>query len=322
MRPLRRHAAGRCWPWRAIACGGGATAPDRRPGLAVAVAAGLAAGVGGHGGPRGHRRARRGRDRHRGRAARTPPTPRAAVRIEEAAAPGTPRGRHRAVRARPADVVRRRRRLAVRVLWPRTTASGVDERLHVADRLHQRTRGGRTARRRRAAPASPNDARTAVVVRSAEILDDPVAHAVHARGGRRPDRRRARRRDATSLSRERPPSGVVFDARLAPDDPSCGERVRAFARVRTRAEQIMGGEIVYCSRDAARSATVVHEMGHTVGLRHSNDSRDVMFGTFARGRSPRVQPARVRRSSPSMRSGAPATASRTRTAASPASATP
>jgi hypothetical protein len=168
-------------------------------------------------------------------------------------------------------------------LWPRTTPSGIDESFTIAivyttATLEGGPPGGDALRRH--AP----ETQAVVVVPSTAILDDPVSHAAHVTAVQRLTV--AHRGAITyALARDRPASGVVFDARLGPD-PACGERVAAFARVRLRADVIIDGEIVYCSQDAARSVgVVVHEMAHTSGLRHSNDPRDVMFGMSVRNRA-------------------------------------
>lgn len=172
---------------------------------------------------------------------------------------------------------------ATLALWPRTTASGIDETF-TATVVYTRVSAGVGAGPlgaellRRLAPGVP----LAVVVPTADILDDDLAHAAHAAGVARMNAA-ARGTVTYALARDRPASGVVFAARVGPDDPSCRERVLAFARASLRGQEIVGGEIVYCSRDAARiAALVVHEMGHTFGLWHSDDSRDMMFGTLIR----------------------------------------
>ena len=206
-----------------------------------------------------------------------------AVRIDEAAGPGASVDvtapvafdRQTSVAGTP---------LSRYVLWPRTTASGLTEDftrsiVYTSGSPQGGPPGGEPLRR------LSNDLRTAVLVVSAEILDDPVAHAFQLEAAADVT---AATRGAVQyvVAREPPPSGVFFDVRVAPDDPGCVERVRAFTRVATRSLEIVGGGIVYCSWDAARSTTVVHELGHTTGLVHSNDFRDVMYGTFVRGRSP------------------------------------
>lgn len=172
--------------------------------------------------------------------------------------------------------------LASLTLWPRTTRSGIDENFTISIIYTAATAQGGPPAGERLRRLS-TDTRLVVVVPSAEILADDAAHGFHAEAAARLTAA-ARGTVAYALARERPASGVVFDAQVRPSDTGCADRVRGFARLSLRSDEVVGGEIVYCSWDAARSATVVHELGHTFGLRHSNDSREVMFGTFVRGR--------------------------------------
>lgn len=50
----------------------------------------------------------------------------------------------------------------------------------------------------------------------------------------------------------------------------------------------MGGEVVYCTLTVARTKTVIHELGHTLGLQHVYSySHDVMNPQYTYDRRPR-----------------------------------
>lgn len=176
------------------------------------------------------------------------------------------------------------------VLWPRSSDSGIDERFTASIVYTRATLEG-------AGPLAAEPLRRfapgvalAVVVPTADILDDDRAHAAHVAGVARLNAA-ARGTVTYALARERPPAGPSFSARVGPDDPSCGGRVWALTRVSLRGPEIVGGEIVYCSRDAARMADlVVHEMGHSFGLQHSDDPRDMMFRIFGRAHAEDFRP--------------------------------
>ena len=202
------------------------------------------------------------------------------VRLEEAAAPGALVDVV-AVSALDRQTVVRNGPLGTVVLWPRTTAAGIDEAFTAAVVYTRATLLGAgpagAEPLRRFAPAVAR----VVAVPAAEILEDERAHAAHITGV---ERLNAAAGGAPTyvLAREAPASGEpVIRVRIGPEDPSCIERVLAFARVSLRSGEITAGEIVYCLPEAARvPRLVVHELGHTIGLQHSEDSRDMMFGTF------------------------------------------
>jgi hypothetical protein len=88
-----------------------------------------------------------------------------------------------------------------------------------------------------------------------------------------------------------PGAGTSFEVRVEPDDDLCGGgHTRAFFRGRFLGDEIVGGQIVFCELSTARSATAAHEVGHSLGLQHSNSSRDLMYGTFVRGRPTSLTP--------------------------------
>jgi hypothetical protein len=88
-----------------------------------------------------------------------------------------------------------------------------------------------------------------------------------------------------------PGAGPSFVAEIDPAAATCTagpEPLRAATFVNLANGYISGGRLVYCTVAAARSITLVlHELGHTYGLRHSSSTSDVMFcssgrpGTFS-----------------------------------------
>ena len=70
---------------------------------------------------------------------------------------------------------------------------------------------------------------------------------------------------------------MTVPVRLDPTAETCqGEGVLAFARIWTTNQEISRGEIVVCAPRNAISPILAHEMGHVLGLSHSEDQRDMM----------------------------------------------
>lgn len=162
------------------------------------------------------------------------------------------------------------------LLWPSTTAYGLTESytamlVYTAGTATPGANGGSPLRRLRQGTTQ------AFVSVSPEIAQDDRANSTHqsavdmlnaAMGGR----------VVYSLAPTPPASGVVFDTRVDVADSICtsGQRVLAYTSVSLQAGEIVGGRIVYCGIDVARTSTVAHELGHTTGLQHSLDPADLM----------------------------------------------
>ena len=167
-------------------------------------------------------------------------------------------------------------------LWPRVTASGVDENF-TATLVYTSTGDGATTGAATLIRHRPSTTSVTMVL-SPDLFADPDSRAWHqlaadslnvATNGKIIHR----------VTSERPASGVVIDVSYDPANAGCSSSVRGFTSRRFTAGEITGATVVYCASDAPRSGTVVHEMGHTFGVGHSPDPRDVMYFSFVRGRS-------------------------------------
>ena len=87
-----------------------------------------------------------------------------------------------------------------------------------------------------------------------------------------------------ALSPTRPTTGVVFETRVDPADPVCADRVLGYARMSSQSGEIVSGHVVYCSLDQVNASLVGHELGHTMGLQHAPDGRDLMHPFIRPGR--------------------------------------
>ncbi len=75
-----------------------------------------------------------------------------------------------------------------------------------------------------------------------------------------------------------PPSRGYVELRIDPDEPDCIEYdSAALAYWGSWSSEHTHAVIIYCSEEyALRKSTVLHELGHTFGLRHSSTNTDLM----------------------------------------------
>lgn len=172
-------------------------------------------------------------------------------------------------------------------LWPRQAANGFNEDFTativytrasgddpvVGENPLERLRAGTTLATIVAASEILNDGQA---LRS---LEDAAGQVGVASGGA----------IAYQVASARPASGTFFEARVDPTDSLCSE-ARAYFRGRFIGDEIIGGALVFCSVSIARTATAAHEVGHSLGLQHSNRLPDVMFPSFQRGRATSLTP--------------------------------
>lgn len=153
-------------------------------------------------------------------------------------------------------------------LWPRTAEGGLDEG-YTRDLVY--TWDGAPG----ASPLYRIAGTQAFLMPSAELQADARAMAAH--------RHAAEQLNAAvggavryTVAAQPPAGAVAFATVVDPHDEGCKERVLALTSIRLRAGEISSGRIVFCTREAARDGTVVHEVGHTFGLGHSPDADEVM----------------------------------------------
>lgn len=177
-------------------------------------------------------------------------------------------------------------------LWPRTTAEGLDENYTATLAYTQASEepppvGSSPLYR------LPQGTDTVVVVPSAELQADGAAMDAHAAAIQSAtDANGGRVRFLLAQSSASVGSSIVVTTRVDAADPLCQERnLRGYMRGTYGTFVIVSGEIVFCDRQVARSATVTHELGHAFGLEHApTGSNDIMESTFGSRRATRFGP--------------------------------
>ena len=167
-------------------------------------------------------------------------------------------------------------------LWPRTSPTGLDE--SYTSTLVYTDVGGADVTPGAGALLRLRPALQPFVLPSAEIRSDPAALAAHqeainAIAGA------TQGQLVYALVSERPASGAVFETSVDASDNECTGGTRAYTAFTPRNNEISSGRIVFCSADVARTSTVTHELGHTFGLQHSPDPRELMHAFFGRNRN-------------------------------------
>jgi matrixin len=158
-------------------------------------------------------------------------------------------------------------------LWPQTSATGMDEGFTQAIVYSHPNGAGPLRRLTRGT--------TRVVVVPAPNLRGAEEMTAH--------REAAERVTAASggqvtyvVDTQRPVAGVYVETRLGRSDDELCQRdnILAFEQDFIRNGESVRGVIVFCDPRSARTAVVSHEMGHTFGLYHSPDSRELMYAFF------------------------------------------
>jgi hypothetical protein len=167
------------------------------------------------------------------------------------------------------------------VLWPRSTPWGLTES-YTAELVY--TEGSADPPPVGSSPLERirRGTREVVVVVSDDIIQNPrinadhqvaIAHINEALAGKL----------TYLLSPATPPTGVVFQAQINPGDPYCGDRVLGYALMSYQSNEIVGGKLNYCTVQGLGTSLIAHELGHTLGLNHSSNYRDLMW-RFSNGR--------------------------------------
>jgi len=175
-------------------------------------------------------------------------------------------------------------------LWPKTTQSGLNEH-YTATLVYTSASDPPGPTGEASLQRLPRGTATVVVVPSPDLLGDGGAMDAHAQAV-------ATLTEATGatvsyvLAPSRPPSGVVVTTRADPQDSRCTDSatLRGYTRGTYQGLELVSAEVVFCSLGVARSPTVGHELGHTFGLRHSPDDRDLMYFQFSNRRATTLGP--------------------------------
>lgn len=166
-------------------------------------------------------------------------------------------------------------------LWPKQSPTGLDE--HFSATIVYTDTGTESPLANAGLFRLGAAAREVYVVPSQQLLEDGAAmDALQAAASRVMAAHGGQIRYLVAASA--PTGSVRFDARLDPSAGSCSG-ARAFVQRNSRANEIVGGLINFCSAAAARSATATHEMGHSFGLRHSPNAQEVMGPIFSAARA-------------------------------------
>ena len=169
-------------------------------------------------------------------------------------------------------------------LWPRTNALGLSEN-YTATLVYTETSEPPGPTGESPLQRLPRTSSTVVVVPDATVLEDGGAMDAHRQAV-------AAVTDATggavayALASTRPASGLVVSTRVDPGDTRCVEgNIRAYTRSTYTGLELTTAQIVMCTMSVARSSTIAHELGHTFGLRHSPDERELMYFQFGSRRA-------------------------------------
>jgi hypothetical protein len=161
-------------------------------------------------------------------------------------------------------------------LWPRRSATGLDEPYTraIVYTSEPASPGAEPLRRLRLGT------RQVFVVPSPELRSDERSRSAHADALAELDSA-AGDLVVYELAADGTAQGVVVETRVESSHPVCTEtattRVTGATILHYRSDEIERAEIVFCElRDARNLATVTHELGHTFGLRHSPDPRELM----------------------------------------------